>query len=247
MFNDEKALVRLDMSEYMERHTVSKMIGSPPGYVGYEEGGQLTSIIRRRPYSIILFDEIEKAHLEVLNTLLQILDEGRLTDAKGRVADFKNSIIIMTSNVGSDLIQDLSNKATMGFISDQDKEGTEKQVQEKIRGALKEKFRPEFLNRVDEIIIFKNLSKEDIEQIVDLQLKTVEKRLKGKRLKIEVSAEVKKMLSDRGYDPLFGARPLKRLIQNLILDPLAMEIIEGKITEGQTIKITLKNGKIDFS
>ncbi len=174
MFNDEKSLIRLDMSEYMERHTISKMIGSPPGYVGYEEGGQLTEMVRRRPYSVILFDEIEKANLEVLNALLQILDEGRLTDAKGRVANFKNSIIIMTSNVGSDLIQDLSHQTTMGFVSEREKESTEKQVQDKIRNALKEKFRPEFLNRIDEIIIFKNLSKKDIEKIVELQLNIVE-------------------------------------------------------------------------
>ncbi|TSC96296.1 MAG: ATP-dependent Clp protease ATP-binding subunit ClpB [Parcubacteria group bacterium Athens1014_10] len=247
MFNDEKSLIRLDMSEYMERHTISKMLGSPPGYVGYEEGGQLTEMVRRRPYSVILFDEIEKAHLEVLNTLLQILDDGRLTDAKGRVANFKNSIIIMTSNVGSDLLQDLSNKTTIGFVSDREKENTEKQVQDKIRTALKEKFRPEFLNRVDEVIIFKNLSKKDIEQIMELQLRIVEKRLSEKKLKITVSLEVKKMLAERGYDPVFGARPLKRLIQNLILDPLAMEIIEGKIIEGQIIKITLKNGKVNFS
>jgi len=235
------------MSEYMESHTISKMIGSPPGYVGYEEGGQLTELIRRRPYAVILFDEIEKAHLQVLNTLLQILDEGRLTDAKGRIANFKNSIIIMTSNIGSDLIQDLSNKTAIGFISNKEKETSEKQIQNKIKEALKERFRPEFLNRVDEIIIFKNLSKKDIEQIVELQLKLVEKRLSEKRLKIVVSSEVKKMLAKRGYDPLFGARPLKRLIQNLILDPLALEIIEGKTREGQTIKIALKNGKISFN
>jgi ATP-dependent Clp protease ATP-binding subunit ClpB len=240
MFNDESALVRLDMSEYMERHTVAKMIGSPPGYVGYEEGGQLTEIIRRRPYSVILLDEVEKAHPEVLNILLQILDEGHLTDAKGRRVNFKNTIIIMTSNVGSDLLQDLAQKTSLGFSSEQAKETSEKEVREKIMEALKERFKPEFLNRLDEIIIFHSLDKSQIEKIVDLQLERVKKRLADKKIQLLISDEAKKLLAARGFDPLYGARPLKRLIQQVILDKLALEMISGRIKEGMKVKVDKK-------
>jgi ATP-dependent Clp protease ATP-binding subunit ClpB len=242
LFNDENALVRLDMSEYMEKHTVSKMIGSPPGYVGYEEGGQLTEKIRRRPYSVVLLDEIEKAHPEVFNILLQILEDGRLTDAKGRTASFKNAILIMTSNVGSDYIAKME---SLGFLGE--KEQAEKRnLKEKIMEALKENFRPEFINRIDEIIIFNYLSKKEIKQIVELELRKVAERLKGKRIKINVSEKAENLLAELGFDPNLGARPLKRVIQREILDPLALKIVSGQIEEGETAEITEENGKIIF-
>ncbi|MDD2647106.1 MAG: AAA family ATPase [Patescibacteria group bacterium] len=243
MFDTEQALVRLDMSEYMEKHTVSKMIGSPPGYVGYDEGGQLTEIIRRKPYSVILFDEIEKAHPDVFNILLQILDDGRLTDAKGRVVNFKNAIIIMTSNLGSELIQEQAKRSDFGFTSEKEDNGY-KIIKDKIFFRLKEYFRPEFLNRIDEIIVFKALNKDDIKKIVDLQLKRLEKRLTEKKIKLIINNDVKDRLAEQGYDPVFGARPLKRLIQREILDRLAMEIVSGRIIDGQKVKVTLKNKKI---
>jgi len=244
IFNNENALVRLDMSEYMERHTVSKIIGSPPGYVGYEEGGQLTEIIRRRPYSVVLFDEIEKAHPEVFNILLQILDAGRLTDAKGRKVNFKNTIIIMTSNVGSDLIQKYAHGGTIGFTPEEKETTSEKTIKEKIYDALREKFKPEFLNRVDEIIIFKSLSKKDVEKIVSLQLEKVKERLKEKKIKVNFTPAAKKLIAERGYNPTYGARPLKRVIQKEILDPLALKIIKGEIKKGETVKIDVKDKKI---
>jgi len=244
IFNNENALVRLDMSEYMERHTVSKIIGSPPGYVGYEEGGQLTEIIRRRPYSVVLFDEIEKAHPEVFNILLQILDAGRLTDAKGRKVNFKNTIIIMTSNVGSDLIQKYARGGTIGFTPEEKETTSEKTIKEKIYDALREKFKPEFLNRVDEIIIFKSLSKKDVEKIVSLQLEKVKERLKEKKIKVNFTPAAKKLIAERGYNPTYGARPLKRVIQKEILDPLALKIIKGEIKKGETVKIDVKDKKI---
>ena len=244
LFNDEKALVRLDMSEFMEKHEVAKIIGSPPGYVGYEEGGQLTEKIRHRPYSVLLFDEIEKAHPDVFNILLQILDEGRLTDAKGRTVNFKNTVIIMTSNLGSEVIQDFTRKSDLGFISDREKLDTEEKLKEKIQEILKERFKPEFLNRLDEIIIFHTLSREQIEKIVDLQINLVKKRLEEKNIKIEVSQEAKKLIAERGFDPVFGARPLKRLIQKEILDKLALEIVKGKIKEGDKVKVGVEKDKI---
>ncbi len=231
LFDDEKAMVRLDMSEYMEKHTVSRLIGAPPGYVGYEEGGQLTEGIKRRPYSIILLDEIEKAHPDVFNILLQILDDGRLTDGKGRTVDFKNTIVIMTSNLGSQMIKELS----------QDYAKMEKEV----KTIMEKNFRPEFLNRVDEIIIFKALSPEVILKIVDLQINELKKRLKERKIDIEVSKEAKKVLADRGFDPVYGARPLKRTIQREIQNPLALEILEGKYKEGDTVKIEV-NEKEDI-
>ncbi len=223
IFNDENAMVRFDMSEYMEQHSVAKLIGSPPGYVGYEEGGQLTEAIRRRPYSVILFDEIEKAHPDVFNILLQILDDGRLTDAKGRNVNFKNTIIIMTSNIGSDIILEASK---------QNKKISE--IKDKVFSLLQSNFKPEFLNRIDEIIVFNALSEEDIEKIVDIQIKNVEERLKDKKIKIEITEKAKKLLAKEGFDPAFGARPLKRIIQQKILDPLALLIIDGKISEEDT-------------
>ncbi|MEK7627034.1 MAG: AAA family ATPase, partial [Patescibacteria group bacterium] len=243
MFNSDQAIVRVDMSEYMEKHSVSRMIGSPPGYIGYEEGGQLTEIIRRKPYSVILFDEIEKAHPEVFNILLQVLDNGCLADAKGRKVNFKNTIIIMTSNVGSDLLREM---ATLGFNEGREtsKEVKEEDIKDKIMSALRSNFKPEFLNRLDEIIIFSSLGKKEIEQIVDLQLVFVSERLAKKKIKIEVSLAAKKYLAEKGYDPNFGARPLKRLIQTEILDKLAIEIINGRIKDGDKIKVDAKENKI---
>ena len=223
LFDDEKAMVRLDMSEYMEKHTVSRLIGAPPGYVGYEEGGQLTEAIKRRPYSIILLDEIEKAHTDVFNILLQILDDGRLTDGKGRTVDFKNTIIIMTSNLGSQVIKEFS----------QDFEKMEKEVM----GIMQSHFKPEFLNRVDEVIIFKALSQDVILEIVDIQIDELKERLGGKKIDVELSPEAKKLLAERGYDPVYGARPLKRTIQKDIQNPLAQKILEGEYKEGDKVKI----------
>ncbi len=237
MFNDESALIRLDMSEYMEKHSVAKIIGSPPGYIGHEEGGQLSEKVRRRPYSVILFDEIEKAHPEVFNILLQILDDGRLTDSKGRTVNFKNTIIIMTSNLGNEVIK----KYTIGFngTTEDASVAREKEMKDKINSILKEHFKLEFLNRIDEIVIFKSLTKEVLAKIVDLELSKVAERLGNKNIKIRVAKKVKDYLAEKGYDVTFGARPLKRVIQNLILDELAMEIIEGKVKEGDKVVIDL--------
>ncbi|MBA3046871.1 AAA family ATPase [Patescibacteria group bacterium] len=239
MFNDEAALIRLDMSEFMEKHSVAKIIGSPPGYVGHDEGGQLTEKVRRRPYSVVLFDEIEKAHPEVFNILLQILDDGRLTDSKGRAVNFKNTIIIMTSNLGNEVIKEYS----IGFSDGSDEaeavQMRQAEMKEKIDQILKDHFKLEFLNRIDEIVIFKSLNRQALAKIVDLELDKVQKRLKNKDITIKIALKVKKMLAEKGYDITFGARPLKRIIQNLILDELALEIIEGKIKKGDQITIDL--------
>lgn len=229
LFDDDRAMVRLDMSEYMEKHTVSRLIGAPPGYVGYEEGGQLTEAIKRRPYSIVLLDEIEKAHTDVFNILLQILDDGRLTDGKGRTVDFKNTIIIMTSNLGSALIKELS----MDF----------ERMKNEVKAILEEHFRPEFLNRVDEIVIFKALSKEVILQILDLQIDELRERLGNKGIGIEVEKGAKILLSERGYDPVYGARPLKRVLQRDLENPLALNLLEGKYVEGDTIVVDVTDKK----
>jgi len=243
LFNDENALVRLDMSEYMEKHTVSRMIGSPPGYVGYDEGGQLTEKIRRRPYSVILLDEIEKAHPEVFNILLQILEDGRLTDAKGRLASFKNAILIMTSNVGSDII---AKGASLGFIGGDEKKKQKESLREKVLSALKDSFRPEFLNRIDEIIIFNYLTKSEIKKIVNLELEKVAKRLKKKDMDIRIEEPVKDFIAEKGFDPNLGARPLKRVIQKKILDPLSSKIISGEFEKNERIVIDFQDGKITF-
>jgi len=242
LFNDENALIRLDMSEYMEKYSVSKMIGSPPGYVGYEEGGQLTEKIRRRPYSVILLDEIEKAHPEVFNILLQILEDGRLTDAKGRVASFQNAILIMTSNVGSEYIAQMGQ---IGFTAEEEK-AKRQSLKEKVLEALKEQFRPEFLNRIDEIIIFNYLGKSEIKKIVGLELEKVKERLETKKIKIDFSNSAKEFLAERGFDPNLGARPLKRVIQKLILDPLSLKIVSGETREGDSVFVDLEAGKIVF-
>ncbi len=239
MFNDDASLVRLDMSEFMEKHSVAKIIGSPPGYIGHDEGGQLTEKIRRRPYSVILFDEIEKAHPEVFNILLQILDDGRLTDSKGRVVNFKNTIIIMTSNLGNEVIKQYS----IGFSDGSDEIEAKKirisEMKEKIDSILKDHFKLEFLNRIDEIVIFKSLDREALAKIVDLELEKLEKRLMTKNIKLKIAQKVKKLLAEKGYDITFGARPLKRIIQNMILDELALDIIEGKIKDGDKVTIDL--------
>ncbi len=244
MFNDENALIRVDMSEYMEAHSIAKFIGSPPGYVGYEEGGQLTEKIRKRPYSVILFDEIEKAHPDIFNAMLQILDDGRLTDAKGRTVNFKNTIIIMTSNIGSEIIMQMRG---VGFSEKKDEKLIdEEEMRKKVLEALKTRFKPEFLNRIDEIIIFHPLGEEQIKKIIDLQFARINKRLEKKGVKIIISEKVKNFLLEKGFDPIYGARPLKRTIQNLILDELSLLIIEGKLKKRE-VKVDVKKGKIVFN
>ena len=234
MFDTEKSLIRLDMSEYMEKHSVSKIIGSPPGYVGYDEGGQLTEIIRRRPYSVILFDEIEKASSDIFNILLQILDDGRLTDSKGRTVNFKNTIIIMTSNLGSDIIKDYA----LGFSDKPRTEEVDQGVmEERIRDMLYKQFKPEFLNRIDEMIIFHSLNKDVIYKIIEIQLEDVARRIKEKSIKIQFTENIKEFIANKGYDPTFGARPIKRAIQTHVLDQLAMKIVTGKIKADDSIII----------
>jgi len=226
LFDDEQAMVRIDMSEFMEKHSVARLIGAPPGYVGYEEGGYLTEAIRRKPYSVILLDEIEKAHPEVFNILLQILDDGRLTDGHGRTVDFKNTLIIMTSNLGSQWIQDLREK---------DYDEMQKRVMEIVRST----FKPEFINRVDEIIIFHSLSKEEIKKIIEIQLISLNKRLAEKKLSITLTESAKELLVEQGFDPVYGARLLKRTIQRKIQDPLALKLLEGNFSDGNTIEINV--------
>ncbi len=232
LFDDENSMIRIDMSEYMEKHSVARLIGAPPGYVGYEEGGQLSEHVRRHPYSVVLFDEIEKAHPDIFNVLLQVLDDGRITDGQGRTVDFRNTVLIMTSNIGSQFIMD-----------EEDPEVRESKVLE----ALRAHFRPEFLNRVDETVIFDRLGREDLTEIVGLQLDRVRQRLAKQGIGLALSEEVKKMIADRGYDPVYGARPLKRAIQTLLLDPLSLEVLEGNFKEGDVIKAELVDGKIEFT
>jgi len=230
------------MSEYMEKHSVARLIGSPPGYVGFEDGGQLTEIIRHRPYSLILFDEIEKAHPEVFNILLQILDNGRLTDGKGKLVNFKNAIIIMTSNVGSQYFKEMSR---LGFVSDGNQvEAKEADLKERILESLKRTFKPEFLNRIDETVVFNTLHKKEIEKIVDLQLEMVREKLKERDIKINIDTAAKKYIVDNGFDPEYGARPIRRLIQKAILDKLADKIIGGQIKDGDKIKISFEKSSI---
>ena len=233
LFDDENAMVRIDMSEYMEKFSVSRLIGAPPGYVGYEEGGQLTEPVRRRPYSVVLFDEIEKAHPDVFNVLLQILDDGRLTDSQGRTVDFKNTIIIMTSNVGSQYIVDLG-------------PGQEDLIRARVTEALRQQFRPEFLNRIDEIVIFHQLTREQLRDIVELQLNRVRKRLEERHIALELTDAAKDFLAEEGFDPVYGARPLKRVIQHRLLDRLALEMLEGNIRDGDSVLVDLENGDLTF-
>ena len=231
LFDDEGAMVRIDMSEYMEKHSVSRLIGAPPGYVGYDEGGQLTETVRRRPYSVVLFDEIEKAHPDVFNVLLQVLDDGRITDGQGRTVDFTNTVLIMTSNIGSQFI-----------LNEQDAAARNTKALDALRGH----FRPEFLNRIDEIIIFDRLQEKDLKQIVNIQLERVRKRLAARNLSLELSDEAAALVAAHGYDPVYGARPLKRAIQHDILDPLSLSILEGRYPEGSTIRVVAANGQIEF-
>jgi len=233
LFDDEHAMIRIDMSEYQERHTVSRLIGAPPGYVGYEEGGQLTEAVRRRPYSVVLFDEIEKAHPEVFNVLLQVLDDGRLTDGHGRTVDFRNTIIIMTSNIGSHWIRELVQT---------DQEAMRRKVMEE----LNRQFRPEFLNRIDEIIIFRPLTKEDLKQIVEIQLRKLRELLADRHITIELTDAAKEYLANKGYDPVFGARPLKRAIQRYLQDPLAVELLKGDYKDGDHILVDVQGGELVF-
>ena len=235
LFNDEKALTRIDMSEYMEKFSVTRLIGAPPGYVGYDEGGQLTEAVRRRPYSVILFDEVEKAHPDVFNVLLQVLDDGRLTDGQGRVVDFKNTIIIMTSNLGSDLILEADTAEKQAGLRDQ------------LNVMLRQTFRPEFLNRIDEIVMFQQLGKEHIASIIKLQLERVQARLAGRKITLDFDQTAMDFLCEKGYDPSMGARPVKRAIQNYVENTLARELLAGTVLDGDTIKVRSEGGKIIFS
>jgi len=231
LFDDEAAMVRIDMSEYMERHSVARLVGAPPGYVGFDEGGQLTEAVRRRPYAVVLFDEIEKAHPEMFNILLQVLDDGRITDSRGRTVDFKNTVVILTSNIGSQHILEATNA---------------EQREALVLQALRQHFRPEFLNRIDETILFDRLNEEDLARIIDIQLRHLEGRLEAQKLRLEVSPEAKILLGEEGYDPVYGARPLKRAIQRRLLDPLSLQLLEGRFKEGAVIRAIVRDGGIVF-
>jgi len=246
MFGSDDALVQLDMSEFMERHTVSRLVGAPPGYVGYDEAGQLTEAIRRRPYSVVCFDEIEKAHPEAFNMLLQIMEDGKLSDAKGLKVDFRNTIVIMTSNVGSSVI---SRDSNLGFSTQRGVETDANEYREmksKLMKELKRLFRPEFLNRVDEVVVFHELTREDIEQIVDVQIRRLNERLSESGIQLDVADVGREVLVEEGFDPQFGARPLRRAIQRLVEDPLAEKMLEGAIREGDTVVITATDGEIEL-
>jgi ATP-dependent Clp protease ATP-binding subunit ClpB len=233
LFDDEHAMVRVDMSEYQEKHTVSRMIGAPPGYVGYDEAGQLTEAIRRRPYAVVLFDEVEKAHPEVLNVLLQLLDDGRLTDGKGRTVDFKNAVVIMTSNLGSQFIAEHAGALTEG-------------VRRQVTDALRQHFRPEFINRIDEIVFFHALGLEHMKSIIDIQVKALLARLADRKIQVELSDAAKGALVTEGYDPAYGARPLKRTLQRRVLDPLALKVLEGEVKEGDHVRIEVAGNDFTF-
>src|SRR6266852_343157 len=234
LFDNEQALIRLDMSEYQEKHTVARLIGAPPGYVGYDEGGQLTEAVRRRPYSVVLFDEIEKAHPDVFNILLQILDDGRLTDGQGRTVDFRSTVIIMTSNLGSHIIQEMAGRPF-------------EEVRDSVMAVLRDHFRPEFLNRVDEMIVFRPLTEDQLAAIVDIQLRRLEKRLAERHIQLVVTDAARKLLAQRGWDPGYGARPLKRAIQRSVQDPLAMVLLEGKFSDGDGVEVEARNGELTFT
>jgi ATP-dependent Clp protease ATP-binding subunit ClpB len=233
LFDSDQAMVRIDMSEYMEKHAVSRLIGAPPGYVGYDEGGQLTESIRRRPYSVVLFDEIEKAHPDVFNVLLQILEDGRLTDGQGRTVDFRNVVVIMTSNLGSSYI------TTIG-------KGNEDEMRMRVMEALRASFRPEFLNRIDETVIFTALTRNQIGEILDIQLATIAKRLSDRQITVQLTPAAKEWLTNRGYDPVFGARPLKRLLRKEVLDPLAMRVLSGELRDGEVVTVDNIDGQLSF-
>jgi ATP-dependent Clp protease ATP-binding subunit ClpB len=240
LFDDEHAVIRLDMSEYMERHTVSRLIGAPPGYVGYEEGGQLTEPVRRRPYAVVLFDELEKAHPDVFNTLLQVLDDGRLTDGQGRTVDFKNTVIILTSNLGSDRLSSLAERTDLS--------GDERQkaIEQGMNEVLRAHFRPEFLNRIDETLVFNPLTRDNIRRIVDIQLNRVQSRLARRELKFEMTTAAREWLAEVGFDPQYGARPLKRALQKYVEDELARRVISGELAPGDTIAIDVSENHLTF-
>ena len=250
LFDDENAMVRIDMSESMEKFSVQRLIGAPPGYVGYEEGGQLSEAVRRKPYSVVLFDEIEKAHHDVFNVLLQVLDDGRLTDGQGRTVDFKNTIVIMTSNLGSPIIQEFFQTEDGGSkMEDGNKSeirNSKSEMERAVMGELKQHFRPEFLNRVDDTIIFQSLDESELARIVEIQITKLEKRLAQQNLTLDVDAAAKKLLAKEGYDPQFGARPLKRAVQELLLNPLSMRLLEGEFKPGDKIKVTTKDDELVF-
>ena len=235
LFDDESAMVRIDMSEYMEKHSVARLIGAPPGYVGYEEGGALTEAVRRRPYQVVLFDEIEKAHPDVFNVLLQVLDDGRLTDGQGRTVDFRNVLIIMTSNLGSEYLVNL-------------REGEDtKTVEKEVMGVVRGHFRPEFLNRIDEIILFHRLRREDMSEIVDIQLKRLNRLLEDRKIGLSLDAKARQWLAEKGYDPTYGARPLKRVIQKWVQDPLAQMLLAGELSDGSTVKLSVSQGHLTIN
>jgi ATP-dependent Clp protease ATP-binding subunit ClpB len=233
LFDDERAMVRLDMSEYMEKHTVSRLIGAPPGYVGYEEGGQLTEAVRRKPYTVVLLDEIEKAHDDVFNILLQIMDDGRLTDGHGRTVDFKNAVLIMTSNLGSQSLESVDSRER-------------EQIAVRVMDALRARFRPEFLNRVDETLVFNPLTREDIRRIVDIQVELLRKRLEDRKISLVLDDDAKDLLAERGFDPSYGARPLKRVIQRDVQDALALKVLNGEVREGDRVEVSVRDGEISF-
>jgi ATP-dependent Clp protease ATP-binding subunit ClpC len=242
LFGDPKALIQLDMSEYMERHNASRMVGSPPGYVGFEEGGQLTEQVRRRPYSVVLFDEVEKAHPDVMNMLLQILEEGKLTDNVGRVVNFRNTIILLTSNVGADTIR---KQTTMGFSPISDETSYDK-MKEKIMDEAKRVFRPEFLNRLDDTIVFRSLTKPDLIEILDLEISKVMERLKARNLRLSLDEKAKDFLVEKGYDPAYGARPMRRSVERYLEDRLAEEILRGNLQPNELIQVRVEDGRLVF-
>ena len=235
LFDDDTALLRIDMSEYMEKHSVARLIGAPPGYVGYEEGGALTEAVRRRPYQIILFDEIEKAHPDVFNVLLQVLDDGRLTDGQGRTVDFKNTLIVMTSNIGAEYL-----------VNQKEGEDTEA-VREEVMAEVRAKFRPEFLNRLDDIILFHRLQRSEMTKIVDIQIERLQRLLADRKIKIVLDDAARSWLANRGYDPAYGARPLKRVIQRHVQDPLAEQILAGAIKDGDTVRVSVRDGELTIN
>ena len=249
MFGDEKAMVRFDMSEYMEKHTVSRLVGSPPGYVGYDEGGQLTEAVRTKPYSVVLFDEIEKAHPDVFNILLQILEDGRVTDSQGKTVDFKNTVIIMTSNVGARLITEKQKGLGFSQVSSEEasQEADFEKTRELVLGELKALFRPEFLNRVDDIIVFHKLTKDDTQKIARKMLSALEKKLSEMDIQMEFTDAAVAAVADKGYDPNYGARPLRRVIQSQVEDPISEEMLEGKVTANQSYRCDYSDGKFTFA
>lgn len=244
MFGNEDSMIRVDMSEFMESHSVAKLIGSPPGYVGYDEGGQLTEKVRRKPYSVILFDEVEKAHPDVMNMLLQILEDGRLTDSQGRTVNFKNTVIIMTSNVGAKLITDKNKLGFSGGNEEENKKQEYEDIKKEVMGELKKQFRPELINRIDDIIVFHKLEDEDVKKIIEIMLAQVTKRLEKQDIKIEIDNSVKELIAKKGVDNNYGARPLRRAIQNMLEDKIAEAILDGVVKTGKKAKAIVENDEI---